>query len=462
VQALARAVTQLFAPDSLSLEPGVEEDGVSHGEERPGNTCKDGTRNTKSANLAPRNRDGKHPGNSKSSHFNNHGEKSLPRSSALQKGAEHVGNMKLDTPVLEPIGDGEPQPGDLILLTTAGSIYAAGRQLTGQSHDHVVVVLKRRRVLHISPPVIRTLNIDTVLRTSRAPQVMRPRLAPEERERWLTELEMLIGEKYSLMQLTRTIWRLAMLHTILPVAPSIPRGIQSLANNSNGRICTNAILSSLVRNAPPIAEAMRQLSPRVDFDPSNEASGSLEDFLVLQRTRSDLVAHVECIEVNEWCGPEQARVASWASNLSIDYVFVLQDKPNFTGPGSSRKGFGFPPSQFASVSLKRFGFAGLILEFLQKFVGVLINENDRDAINNLWLRAQLYLTSYIDVEKLRDRIAQLVVQYPALPNIAYIVGFLFALGHIKTILKIVLRAVQVALARRALLEAWKEIQRPKL
>ncbi|GBG28324.1 Hypothetical Protein FCC1311_045472 [Hondaea fermentalgiana] len=329
---------------------------------------------------------------------------------------------------------GDPEPGDLILLATAGPVYALGRKLTGQTYDHVVVVLDRQRALHISPPVIRTLALDTVLRSSRSPRVIRPRMGPQDTQTWLEQLEQLVGQEYSLAQL------------FLAMSKLIGKGF--LPKFSHGR------------SSSQVAEAIREVGLRLDFDARNEASGSLEDFLALQRNRPDLFRHVECIEVEAWVGSERDRISSWASTVNVDHVFILRDTRE---QGSTETGGGLGAKVFddlfrAFSSLQRFGTLGTLAGLAQTAAGILVSKRDWKTLVMLLRTAQMALLPLIDFDELYDRYAQLAREYPALSTILYAGAILLALGNFKTILKMLWRAIQLAVFRRALLEAWNEVK----
>ena len=64
------------------------------------------------------------------------------------------------------------KPGDLILIRTPGKFYEQARKLTRNNYDHVVVVVKEGKVLHVGPPSARLLPIERVLVSFRQPKVL--------------------------------------------------------------------------------------------------------------------------------------------------------------------------------------------------------------------------------------------------------------------------------------------------
>ena len=63
--------------------------------------------------------------------------------------------------------------GDIILTSTPGLAMQRGRSFTGQDHDHITVVVKAEKVLHIGPPKVRLLPLHRVMEPRREPRVLR-------------------------------------------------------------------------------------------------------------------------------------------------------------------------------------------------------------------------------------------------------------------------------------------------
>ena len=63
--------------------------------------------------------------------------------------------------------------GDIVLTSTPGLAMQIGRTFTAQDHDHITVVVKPGKVLHIGPPKVRLLPISRVMEPRREPLVLR-------------------------------------------------------------------------------------------------------------------------------------------------------------------------------------------------------------------------------------------------------------------------------------------------
>ncbi len=391
--------------------------------------------------------------------------------------------------------DGDPRPGDVVLLRTAGAAYATTRQLLGQEHDHAVVVLARRRVLHVSPPVVRTLPLASVMLRSRRPLVLRPSLSESERARFLDGLEGLVGRRYSLAQLARAVAGLG-LRRAAQVAPWAAVPAEWLlqvdiktdpAARSRGNICTDAILGTLCAASASLERAVAAAAPALDFGPGR--SGSLADFVRLHAAYPSLLPRVELVEV-----PADARSRRPARELALalgvpDVVYVVVDDERgldaggvgaprawarMSGSSESRAGARErarervrererewerrPQSWGArgrpSPSLRRFGAMGELADAVQAAFDLAVSRGDQALLSRLaraLRRAVERALPPLDLDEQHRQVLGVVLFAGTL---------LFALRKGRLLARLLYRALQLLALRRIMSEVWDRIAVP--
>jgi len=353
---------------------------------------------------------------------------------------------------------GRPRAGDVILLRTRGTAYAIGRILVGQEtvggqegFDHAVVVLKgEKEVLHVSPPIIRRLSVDFVLKTSRSPKVLRPRLTDAERTRFLQSLEMHEGKRYSLTQFFVALVGLSTKNmfninpwALMPKAPRHERRSESL-------ICTHLILSALAQTSCDFEKVLLRDKCSIDFDPNHTSSGSLQDFVQLHRLHPDLLAHVSTMEST---GAEVDD--DWLDKAGVEYVFVEKDSE---GEERNADPLGWLGEIFTVSSLKRFGRIGILLDLLQQLVQWLVSNEDRAALAKLFEKSEASFHMENAFYNFRDRI----FQNRALSTALYAASILLLLNRGRILLVIAWRVMQALVLRRVFLEVWREVSSSKI
>ena len=385
--------------------------------------------------------------------------------------------------------DGDPRPGDVVLLRTAGAAYATTRQLLGQEHDHAVVVLARRRVLHVSPPVVRTLPLASVMLRSRRPLVLRPSLSESERARFLDGLEGLVGRRYSLAQLARAVAGLG-LRRAAQVAPWAAVPAEWLlqvdikadpAARSRGNICTDAILGTLCAASASLERAVAATAPALDFGPGR--SGSLADVVRLHAAYPSLLPRVELVEV-----PADARARRPARELALalgvpDVVYVVVDDERGLDAGGvgaprawarmssssesragarerererewERRSQSWGARGRPSPSLRRFGAMGELADAVQAAFDLAVSRGDQALLSRLaraLRRAVERALPPLDLDEQHRQVLGVVLFAGTL---------LFAVRKGRLLARLLYRALQLLALRRIMSEVWDRIAVP--
>jgi hypothetical protein len=186
-----------------------------------------------------------------------------PRLNVQQRVARIFAPQSLS--ILPPSSSDDPlqeeallQPGDVCLLKTPGAIYSASRSLLSSAYDHAVVALERPdQCLNIAPPTARRIPTCQAVLALREPLVLRPALSPAETGVFVDLCASLVGKPYDLANLYMTLGR-SLLEKQLKVGrflPKVPQG---------GVVCTDAILSCLVRASPAFRLAVESADPPLD------------------------------------------------------------------------------------------------------------------------------------------------------------------------------------------------------
>lgn len=177
-------------------------------------------------------------------------------------------------------------PGDIILIKTAGTFYQTARSLTDSNYDHAVVLVNKGMVLHMGPPVSRLLPVERVLVPSRFPKILRPKFTELQRIKFVCDCEGFVGVKYDAVRVYNFMVRLMAdrysSYFLNKLPPFISNPINSLFKKEESLlsldfvlpphtdktaatdvskskeqpddrpwICSDAILSLLISNAPP-------------------------------------------------------------------------------------------------------------------------------------------------------------------------------------------------------------------
>jgi len=308
---------------------------------------------------------------------------------------------------------GIPEAGDLVLVASTGVVYGTMRSITGQMHDHAVVVLDSSTVLHVSPPTIRTMPLHKVLMSSKKPLVLRPRLTKQERKKFLSDLRGLIGKKYSILDLFSSLGYLSFSNLGFPIGKVLFKHSEKPARKT--WICTDAVLQTLSNNSPSFMQAINSLSC-LDAERDGRLS-SLTDFSRLSALRPDLLAVVQNVEIAR--NPSRTEVddlTSWMKSLNQDFVFIVDD--------TREKSELFHDILQSAGTTFRYFFS------------------DKQSIQSEKYFEYIRLSKY--------------------SNILYLAGLLFILKQGKMVIHILYRVVQIMLIRRLFVEVWTEVKKSKL
>ncbi|HEX9102781.1 MAG TPA: hypothetical protein VF997_11280 [Polyangia bacterium] len=175
------------------------------------------------------------------------------------------------------------EPGDLILVKSAGIVFGLARRISGNAFDHVAVVASDGSTINIDKPGARLLPAERLLRPSLHPLVLRPRFADAaERVAFVRDIERLVRAPYDVRRTLDLV-----VSVLLRRFAGVTRRLPPLGWERERWICTDAVLLGLERNAAGF-RGLRMMP----LDWVALASGTTNDLLEISRLRPDLLAPV--------------------------------------------------------------------------------------------------------------------------------------------------------------------------
>eukprot|EP00750_Incisomonas_marina_P017656 INCI2315.1.p1 GENE.INCI2315.1~~INCI2315.1.p1 ORF type:complete len:458 (+),score=55.22 INCI2315.1:88-1374(+) len=236
--------------------------------------------------------------------------------------------------------------GDIILTATPGYTASAARALAGVTHDHVAVVTRggsTPQVVHIGPPLIRLVPLQSYMKPDRCPVLLRPKCfasptssglraqalgaeyehlrksgrrsgSGDELSDFVARVESFVGKQYSVTSasqlLVQTVVKRHTSFQLLPKAAiqaNTPDQSQSDPSEGNDEriplraisephhICTDVIFHSLFSNSAAFRETVRRdgVAPELDFCRQGCASVGDLQLLVNEVPRESKQSHAQ-------------------------------------------------------------------------------------------------------------------------------------------------------------------------
>lgn len=180
--------------------------------------------------------------------------------------------------------------GDIVLVRTPGQLLKTARIVTRNSFDHVLVVLKESKVLHVSPPKVRLLSLTKALDPKFSPVVLRPSLTPDELETFLKCANSFVGTPYNFARVIALVSRLT-LDAQLGIKFGRPLGRQSLLGY--GAICSDVVLMCLCRASATFQKVLADSKIADVLDYTCHGGASLNDLVRLNKFVPRLLRYVE-------------------------------------------------------------------------------------------------------------------------------------------------------------------------
>ena len=180
--------------------------------------------------------------------------------------------------------------GDIVLIRTPGQLLKTARIVTRNSFDHVLVVLKESKVLHVSPPKVRLLSLTKALDPKFSPVFLRPSLTPLELETFLKCANSFVGAPYNFARVIALVSRLTV-DAQLGIKFGRPLGRQSLLGN--GAICSDVVFMCLCRASATFQKVLADSKLANVLDYTCHGGASLNDFVRLNKFAPKLLRYVE-------------------------------------------------------------------------------------------------------------------------------------------------------------------------
>lgn len=175
------------------------------------------------------------------------------------------------------------QPGDLILVRSSSKGYGLGRAATGNTHDHIAVVVRDDMTTNIVSPATKKIPVERMLKPHLQPVVLRPAWRSDaQREAFVTWMESLDAKPYDVRRTLFLIPRLLLKHWLRIAVP-----FRALPAERERWICTDAVFIGL--EAEPDFQAAIRETP---LDWVTLRCATTNDFLRLAEARPDILRRV--------------------------------------------------------------------------------------------------------------------------------------------------------------------------
>lgn len=175
------------------------------------------------------------------------------------------------------------EPGDLILVRSSAKGYGLGRSATGNTYDHIAVVVNDEKTLNVVTPIGRLLPVENLLRPHLRPVVLRPAWRSDsQRAAFVAWMESLEAKPYDVRRTLALIPRLVLKHWLRIAVPFTP-----LPSPRERWICTDAVFIGLEAE-PEFQTAIRELA----LDWIALRCATTNDFLRLAEARPDILRRV--------------------------------------------------------------------------------------------------------------------------------------------------------------------------